>query len=154
MSRVIITLLCAVISIVTASPDPAEYAGCRSADPQVRADAFYDIFNADDYDGPTPWAVALEGLSTHEILVLLGAPDRVSTLHYEGVTWRYAHYELPLRPIRASAEAYAQGWRFTPAVLFRNEEAVNFQRMYEELDLKFYSMLPERFRFKPGGTFP
>jgi hypothetical protein len=125
-----------------------------SGDPQTRCDAFYRLFGAplsNDED------FILYGKTTDQIRDLLGTPTGVTRLQHEGVEWLHVTYHFDVHPTRApdaERRAWQEGWRYAPALYFRDGIAVSTDRMMRELDLLKYPVPPEHLRFNPGGSFP
>jgi hypothetical protein len=128
--------------------------GLRSADPQTRCDAFFELFSAarsGDEDA------TMVGRSTLEVHESLGDPTHVATLRAAGADWLQVQYvfdELPSQAAREGRAAWEGGWRFAYTLWFRNGTVVPFDRLASETDMLRFSVVPDHLRFTPGGEFP
>ena len=131
----------------------------KSSDAQVRCDAFYALFtpngSAINFEDETKLRRLL-GASTRQIHELLGDPTWVGTLNYRGVHWTEVSYKFDTFPSAEPAQmrqAWREGWRYAPTLVFRNGALVSRKTMDVELE-NFYQAPPEHLRFKQGGVFP
>lgn len=97
-------------------------------------------------------------MSSCEVAAQLGAPDRVSTLVYEGVTWTRIVYlceALPTTAGEAERQAYERGWRFSPTLLLRNGTVVPEAAFDAEVVRGQRTAGPRpELEFREGGSFP
>jgi hypothetical protein len=128
----------------------------KSTDPQVRCDAFYEVFGGGEPSSGLQ-AEMLYGKSTKHIYELLGKPSSVGVLEYKGVSWLQVTYlfdECPTNSSQVFKESHKKGWRFGPALFFRNGISVPFDEWGRVTGALSTSMMPEYLRFKEGGQFP
>jgi hypothetical protein len=126
----------------------------KSTDPQVRCDAFYEVFGSLEPRHKFQDEM-LYGKSTQQIYELLGKPSRVGVLEYKGVNWLQATYLFDVWPTKdKSKEYYKKGWRYSPGLFFRNGISVPSTEWGRETGVYSTSIPPEHLRFKDGGQFP
>jgi hypothetical protein len=129
----------------------------KSSDPQVRCDAFYELFDGGGEPSKKEHLEMLNGKSTAEIYDLLGKPTSIGVLEYKGIKWLLPNYVFEVCPTKApndAQEACKQGWRYGPSILFRNGISVPHSKFDRETGATRYSVPPEHLRFKRGGQFP
>lgn len=106
----------------------------RSTEAQVRCDAFYELFHPGEDKEPP---LEIYGKSTKEIHELLGDPTATLVLEYRGVKWLMVQYLFEKCPTIASPaqkKSCDEGWRFGPAVFFRNNISVPYQVYSDETE--------------------
>jgi hypothetical protein len=129
----------------------------KSPDPQVRCDAFYEIFDGAGDPSRKEHVELLHGKSTAEIYDLLGKPTFIGVVKYKGIRWLQVNYVFEVCPTRAPGEFQAackQGWRYGPSITFRNGTSVPYSKFAQETEVYRYSIPPDYLLFKKGGQFP
>jgi hypothetical protein len=126
----------------------------KSTDQQVRCDAFYEVFGGGEPSNDFQ-AEKLYGKSTKQIYDFLGKPSSVGVLEYKGVNWLQVTYHFDVWPTKDKFKEYHEkGWRFSPALFFRNGKSVPSSEWGKETAALSTSITPEHMRFKVGGQFP
>jgi hypothetical protein len=128
----------------------------KSTDPQVRCDAFYEVFGSGELRSDFQ-SEKLHGKSTKQIYELLGKPSRVGVLEYKGVNWMEISYlfdECPTNSPQEFKEMHKKGWRIRPSLIFRNGISVTKNEWARETGVFSTSIPPEHLRFKDGGQLP
>lgn len=150
-------VMAALVLVMGPGCQNSSMAHLRSPDPQVRCDAFHELFGDLEGTDEKPSRKMLYGKTTREIHALLGEPSSVSSLIYNGASWLSVSYMFQVCPTKGSRTAWEKGWRYSPAVVFRNGIAAPYDTFAKEVGVGPWgiaSTIPEAKRFRPGGVFP
>lgn len=128
-----------------------------SSDPQVRCDAFYELFDGAGKPTHKEHIEKLYGKTTKQIYDSLGKPSFVGVLEHEGIKWLQVSYLFEVCPSKSpkgAQRAYKKGWRYSPSIIFRNGISVIENEFDREVLTIGYQLIPEHLLFKRGGQFP
>jgi hypothetical protein len=131
--------------------------GLISSDPQVRCDAFHELFGDEGEPRLKEHRELIYGKTTRQIYDSLGTPTFVGVLEHEGIQWLQVRYLFEVYPRKApgyAKRAYQKGWRFGPSLTFRNGISVRDHEFNREVLILGTPLTPEHLRFKKGGQFP
>lgn len=135
MRTPLLVLLFPVAVALAAPPDLSER--LHASEPQVRSDAFFELFGPTGEISTPAGRSLLYGRSVQEIFRLLGRPSEIAALKVTGASWLRNTYDLQVlpTPLQGSGSPPPLPSTYRPILLFKNGRSVPTSTFTDEYHL-------------------